>query len=34
MPGNRTTAMQADAYAQLLDHLGIDNVVVAGISAS
>jgi hypothetical protein len=27
MPGNPTTAVQADAYAQLLDHLGIDKVV-------
>ena len=25
--------MQADAYAQLLDHLGIDKVVVVSISA-
>jgi pimeloyl-ACP methyl ester carboxylesterase len=33
MPGNLTTAMQADAYVQLLDHLGIDKVVVVGISA-
>jgi pimeloyl-ACP methyl ester carboxylesterase len=33
MPANLTTAMQADAYAQLLDHLGIDKVVVVGISA-
>jgi pimeloyl-ACP methyl ester carboxylesterase len=33
MPGNPTTAVQADAYAQLLDHLGIDKVVVVGISA-
>jgi 2-hydroxy-6-oxonona-2,4-dienedioate hydrolase len=33
MPGNPTTAMQADAYFQLLDHLGIDKVVVVGISA-
>ena len=33
MPGNPTTAMQADAYVQLLDHLGIDKVVVVGISA-
>ncbi len=33
MPGNPTTAMQADAYAQLLDRLGIDKVVVVGISA-
>jgi pimeloyl-ACP methyl ester carboxylesterase len=33
MPDNPTTAMQADAYAQFLDHLGIDKVVVVGISA-
>jgi 2-hydroxy-6-oxonona-2,4-dienedioate hydrolase len=33
MPGNPSTAMQADAYAQLLDRLGIDKVVVVGISA-
>ncbi|MGD0908199.1 MAG: alpha/beta hydrolase [Candidatus Acidiferrales bacterium] len=33
MPGNLTTAMQADAYVQLLDHLGIDKVVIVGISA-
>jgi pimeloyl-ACP methyl ester carboxylesterase len=33
MPGSPTTAMQADAYVQLLDHLGIDKVVVVGISA-
>ncbi|MGA2051055.1 MAG: alpha/beta hydrolase [Terracidiphilus sp.] len=33
MPGNPTIAMQADAYVQLLDHLGIDKVVVVGISA-
>jgi pimeloyl-ACP methyl ester carboxylesterase len=33
MPTNPTTAMQADAYVQLLDHLGIDKVVVVGISA-
>ena len=33
LPGNLTTAMQADAYAQLLDRLGIDKVVVVGISA-
>ena len=32
-PGDPTTAMQADAYVQLLDHLGIDKVVVVGISA-
>ncbi|MGA3091762.1 MAG: alpha/beta hydrolase [Terriglobales bacterium] len=33
MPSNPTTARQADAYAQLLDHLRIDKVVVVGISA-
>lgn len=33
MPAGATTAMQADAYAQLLDHLGIDKVFVVGISA-
>ncbi len=33
MPGNATTAMQADACAELLDRLGIDKVVVVGISA-
>jgi pimeloyl-ACP methyl ester carboxylesterase len=33
MPNNPTTAMQADAYIQLLDHLGVDKVVVVGISA-
>jgi 2-hydroxy-6-oxonona-2,4-dienedioate hydrolase len=33
LPDNLTTAMQADAYAQLLDQLGIDKVVVVGISA-
>ena len=33
MPNNPTTAMQADAYIQLLDHLGIGKVVVVGISA-
>lgn len=33
MPNNPTTAMQADTYVQLLDHLGIDKVVVVGISA-
>ena len=33
VPDNLTTAMQADAYAQLLDRLGIDKVVVVGISA-
>ncbi len=33
LPSNLTTAMQADAYAQLLDSLGIDRAVVVGISA-
>ena len=33
MPASPTTAMQADAYAQLLDRLGIDKVSVVGISA-
>lgn len=33
LPDNLTTAMQADAYAQLLDRLGIHEVVVIGISA-
>jgi 2-hydroxy-6-oxonona-2,4-dienedioate hydrolase len=33
LPGNLTTAMQADAYAQLLDRLGVDKVVVVAISA-
>jgi 2-hydroxy-6-oxonona-2,4-dienedioate hydrolase len=33
LPGDLTTAMQADAYAQLLDRLGLDKVVVCGISA-
>jgi len=33
LPGNPTAAMQADAYAQLLDRLGIDKVAVVGISA-
>jgi pimeloyl-ACP methyl ester carboxylesterase len=33
LPSNLTTSMQANAYAQLLDHLGIDKVVVVGISA-
>src|SRR5271165_4991397 len=33
MPDSPTTAMQADAYAQLLDRLGIDKVAVVGISA-
>jgi pimeloyl-ACP methyl ester carboxylesterase len=33
MPANPTTAMQADAYAQLLDRLGIEEVNVVGISS-
>ena len=33
LPSNLTTAMQADAYAQLLDRLGIKRVAVVGISA-
>ena len=33
MPDGATNAMQADAYVQLLDHLGIDKVDVVGISA-
>ena len=33
LPSDLTTAMQADAYAQLLDRLGIERVVVVGISA-
>ena len=33
LPANLTTGMQADAFAQLLDHLGIDKVVVVGLSA-
>ena len=33
LPGHRTAAMQADAYAQLLDRLGIEKVAVVGISA-
>jgi pimeloyl-ACP methyl ester carboxylesterase len=33
MPEEATTAMQADAYVQLLDHRGIEKVVVVGISA-
>jgi pimeloyl-ACP methyl ester carboxylesterase len=32
-PENLTVAMQADAYVELLDHLGIAQVAVAGISA-
>ena len=33
LPGNLTTAIQADAYAELLNRLGVDKVVVVGISA-
>jgi len=33
LPADLTVAMQADAYAELLDHLGIDQAVVIGISA-
>ncbi len=33
LPSNPTTAMQADAYAKLLNHLGLERVVVVGISA-
>ena len=33
MPQNATTEMQADAYRQLLDHMGIGKVDVVGISA-
>jgi pimeloyl-ACP methyl ester carboxylesterase len=33
LPTDLTTSMQADAYAQLLDSLGIDKVDVVGISA-
>jgi 2-hydroxy-6-oxonona-2,4-dienedioate hydrolase len=33
LPANPTTAMQADAYVQLLDRLGIGKVVVVAISA-
>lgn len=33
MPAAPSTAMQADAYVQLLDRLGIDKAVVIGISA-
>jgi pimeloyl-ACP methyl ester carboxylesterase len=33
LPAELTVAMQADAYAELLDHLGIDQAVVVGISA-
>jgi len=33
LPGNLTTAMQADAYAQRLDRLGTDKLFVVGIFA-
>jgi 2-hydroxy-6-oxonona-2,4-dienedioate hydrolase len=33
LPREPTTAMQADVYSELLDQLGIDKVVVVGISA-
>ena len=33
LPDDPTTAMQADAYVQLLDHLGIDKVAIVSISA-
>jgi 2-hydroxy-6-oxonona-2,4-dienedioate hydrolase len=33
LSGNLTTALQADAYAELLDRLGIAKVAVVGISA-
>ena len=33
MNGEPTTAIQADAYAELLDRLGVDKMVVVGISA-
>jgi pimeloyl-ACP methyl ester carboxylesterase len=33
LPADLTVAMQADAYAELLAHLGIDRAVVVGISA-
>ena len=33
LPKTPTPAMQADAYAELLDHLGIETVAVIGISA-
>src|SRR5450432_617512 len=33
MPRDLTTAMQADAYAQMLDRLGIDKANIVGISA-
>jgi 2-hydroxy-6-oxonona-2,4-dienedioate hydrolase len=32
-PNDLTVSMQADAYAELLDHLGVDKAVVVGISA-
>jgi len=33
LPRDPTTAMQADAYAELLDHLGVEKVDVVAISA-
>jgi 2-hydroxy-6-oxonona-2,4-dienedioate hydrolase len=33
LPGKLTAAMQADAFAELLDRLGIDRTTVVGISA-
>jgi 2-hydroxy-6-oxonona-2,4-dienedioate hydrolase len=33
LPAGLTVAMQADAYAELLDHLGVAQAVVVGISA-
>jgi len=33
LPANSTTSMQADAYAQLLDHFGVGKAVVVAISA-
>jgi 2-hydroxy-6-oxonona-2,4-dienedioate hydrolase len=33
LPDKLTTAMQADAYVQLLDHLGVNKAVIVGISA-
>jgi pimeloyl-ACP methyl ester carboxylesterase len=33
LPADLTVAMQADAYVELLDHLGVDQAVVVGISA-
>ena len=33
LPGSPTTAMQADAYAELLDRLSLDKVILVGISA-